>query len=150
MRKLSIISFFAFLFVVTGAMPGIAQEHREWRHDHPHGYDWEHWHRGGWINGWHEGRFGWWWVIDGAWFSYPAPVYPYPEPPVVVVQPAPQHAAPGNYYYCANPSGYYPTVRCSTTSGPLRLCQTPAKILILAGVLGDEHSSFVIVIYNSI
>jgi hypothetical protein len=110
MRKLSIISFFAFLFVVTGAMPGIAQEHREWRHDHPHGYDWEHWHRGGWINGWHEGRFGWWWVIDGAWFSYPAPVYPYPEPPVVVVQPAPQQAAPGNYYYCANPSGYYPTV----------------------------------------
>jgi len=114
MRRLSHIFILSSLIVATATQVSFAQEHwrghEEWRHDHPHGYNWERWHRGGWVNGWHEGRFGWWWVIDGAWFSYPAPVYPYPEPPVVVVTPAPQ-APPGNYYYCPNPSGYYPTVQ---------------------------------------
>jgi hypothetical protein len=124
MRKLSISVFFAILASVTATQPGFAQERDHWRGehgdrdhwrgDHPRGYDWDHWRRGGWINGWHEGRFGWWWVIDGAWFSYPTPVYPYPEPPVVVVNPAPQ-VPPGYYYYCPNPPGYYPTVpQCLT------------------------------------
>lgn len=124
MRKLTCTLLFTAL--LTGAMtqPSLAQERdhwhgpghgpEDWRHDHPHGYDWDHWRRGGWINGWHEGRFGWWWVIDGAWFSYAAPVYPYPQPPVVVVTPPPQIPA-GYYYYCPNPSGYYPAVpQCPT------------------------------------
>jgi hypothetical protein len=110
MRKLSSLLFLASLAILATISASFAQERGHWRHDHPHGYDWDHWRHGGWINGWHEGRFGWWWVIDGAWFSYPTPVYPYPEPPVVVVTPTPQ-APPGNYYYCPNPSGYYPNVQ---------------------------------------
>jgi hypothetical protein len=23
---------------------------------------------------------GWWWVIGPAWYLYPAPIYPYPDP----------------------------------------------------------------------
>ncbi len=115
MRKLTSVFLFSVLLAVTVTQPSLAQEYgRGWRHDHPRGYDWDHWRRGGWINGWHEGRFGWWWVIDGAWFSYAAPVYPYPQPPVVVVTPPAQIPA-GSYYYCPNPAGYYPTVpQCLT------------------------------------
>ena len=25
-----------------------------------------------------DGRFGWWWDVDGAWYFYEQPVYPYP------------------------------------------------------------------------
>lgn len=122
MRKLFSPFLFAALFAMAAVQPGLAQERwhdgpgpgPHWRPDHPHGYDWGRWRRGGWINGWHEGRFGWWWVIDGAWFFYTAPVYPYPEPPAVVVAPPPQ-IPPGYYYYCPNPSGYYPAVpQCLT------------------------------------
>lgn len=94
--------------------PVLAQEHAHWHRDHPHGYDWNHWRRGGWINGWHEGRMGWWWVVDGVWFYYAQPVYPVPQPPTVVATPVPQ-VPPGYYYYCPNPAGYYPTVpQCLT------------------------------------
>ena len=74
--------------------------------------DVEVWRRGGWIRGRHEGRDGWWWVVNGTWYSYPEPVYPYPDPyvPPVAVAPAPA----GQYwYFCRNPRGYYPYVaRC--------------------------------------
>lgn len=66
------------------------------------------WHSGRWVHEWWDGRFGWWWVVGGARYFYPAPVYPYPSavlPPGVAVVPAPQTA-----YYCASPAGYYPAV----------------------------------------
>lgn len=117
MKKLvpTLVSVLALGLLTAG--PTLAQERwheHGWGHDHPRGYDWDHWRRGGWTNGWHEGRFGWWWVVNGVWFSYPAPVYPYPQPPVVVVTP-PAQPQPGYFYYCPNPSGYYPAIpQCPT------------------------------------
>jgi hypothetical protein len=61
--------------------------------------DWDRWHSGRWMHVRHNGRDGWWWVIGDAWYFYPAPIYPYPDPyalPVLaapgptVVVPAPQ------------------------------------------------------------
>lgn len=67
------------------------------------------WHSGRWVHDWWDGRYGWWWIVGGTRYFYPAPVYPYPAPMVppgvVVVAAAPQAA-----YYCANPAGYYPAV----------------------------------------
>ncbi len=50
------------------------------RHDFRHFSPIEHnrWVGGGWHHmRWH-GRFGWWWGVGGAFYWYPAPVYPYP------------------------------------------------------------------------
>ena len=67
------------------------------------------WRGGHWFHGDHFGRLGWWWIVDGAWYSYPAAVYPYPDPyvpPTVVTQePASQY-----WYYCASVNAYYPYV----------------------------------------
>src|SRR5690242_8322655 len=43
-------------------------------------HDFDRWRAGHWIHGEHLGRLGWWWVVDGSWLYYPAPVYPYPDP----------------------------------------------------------------------
>jgi hypothetical protein len=108
------------------SLPAIADEHHDHDHDHDHDrdHDRDHhdrdWHRdhrdfhgrdfrvftplelslwtgGAWLNEWHGGRFGWWWVADGVWYWYPEPAYPYPtyvSEPVVVVQPPPPAYAP--------------------------------------------------------
>jgi len=61
-----------------------------------HHHDFDHWNRGYWARGWHDGRNGSWWVVGDYWYLYPRPVYPYPAytaepvyvaPPVVVQQP---------------------------------------------------------------
>jgi len=77
-------------------------ERRERIERHFEQRDWDRWHRGRWMHVRHNGRDGWWWVIGDAWYFYPAPVYPYPDPyalpviappppaPVVVAPPAPQ------------------------------------------------------------
>jgi hypothetical protein len=76
-------------------------ERRERAERHFEQGDWDRWHRGRWMHARHGDRDGWWWVIGDAWYFYPAPVYPYPDPyalPViappppalVVVAPAPQ------------------------------------------------------------
>jgi hypothetical protein len=71
-----------------------------------HEHDVNIWRGGRWYHGRHGGRSGWWWIVGGIWYFYPAPVYPYPDPyvPPVVVAP------PQTYYWCANPPGYYPQV----------------------------------------
>ena len=62
------------------------------------------------------GRLGWWWIVGGAWYFYPAPVYPYPDPyiPPAVVTPAlpPSltQSPPQYWYYCPSAKGYYPYV----------------------------------------
>lgn len=73
-----------------------------------HGVDVDRWHGGHWVHGEHLGRLGWWWVVgDDGWYSYPAPVYPYPEPyaPPAVVAPSADY-----WYYCTSAGAYYPYV----------------------------------------
>ena len=93
-------------------------------------YDDRRWYGGRWDHGWYDGRLAWWWIVDGFWFAYPTPVYPYPAytyqepvyqaPPVYQTQPAyePPPPAESNWYYCDNPRGYYPYV--STCPGGWR------------------------------
>lgn len=69
------------------------------------------WQHGRWWHGRHRGRIGWWWWLNGSWFFYNAPVYPYPG---YVSETYYDEAAEdyGNYwYYCRDPQGYYPYVR---------------------------------------
>jgi hypothetical protein len=97
---------------------GFRGDDRPWRGDihHFHEYDYDYWRGGRWFNGFHEGRSGWWWIVGGFWYFYPAPVYPYPDPytpPLVVAEPVPVSplgAPPAYVYYCRNPVGYYPYV----------------------------------------
>ena len=81
------------------------------------------WRSGRWRHQRHHGRYGWWWEVDGDWYFYPAPIYPYPT--VVStdadIEEGPQPAAalgppaPVFWYFCDNPQGYYPYIaNCST------------------------------------
>jgi hypothetical protein len=97
-----------------------------------HGRDFGHfnnsergiWQGGRWIHDWHDGRYGWWWLVGGFWYFYPQPIYPYPTyvPPAIVVQqapPVPTGLPPAqSWYYCDNPQGYYPYV--ASCNGPWR------------------------------
>ncbi len=54
----------------------------------------ERWRGGHWDHDRHDGRLGWWWIVDGDWYYY---------------------QAPGYWYYCTDPAGYYPDVQqCGT------------------------------------
>src|SRR5690349_13141375 len=79
------------------AVPAPALADHRW-HGGFHHRDIDYWHHGHWNHGWHDGRIGWWWVLGGAWYFYPAPVYPYPDiyrPPVVVEEvPVPEPGPP--------------------------------------------------------
>ncbi len=75
-----------------------------------HEHDGGVWRGGHWVHDHHGGRLGWWWVAGGAWYLYPAPVYPYPNPwepaPAVIGIPA---VPPTPYwYYCDALQTYYP------------------------------------------
>lgn len=108
--------------------------HDEDRHDHSHDHhefwqgnihrfheqDFDTWKNGRWVRARHSATFGWWWVVNGVWYSYPKAIYPYPDPyipPTILVQPAaPVVAAPNSpapeqvWYYCSSPQGYYPYI----------------------------------------
>lgn len=129
MRKHSSL-LLAALLTLGAAQPAFAdydhghghgpEHHEDWRghgdiHSfHEHGYD--HWRGGNWFEGDHGGRHGWWWVVEGTWYYYPQPVYPFPDPyipPTVVLQAGsedPVTVAPNYVYYCSRPAGYYPYV----------------------------------------
>jgi len=132
MNKL-LISALITTSALTLFAPLASAEHREGgdRRGEWHGdirgfehHDLGHWRDGRWRHGWHDGRIGWWWVLGGIWYFYPAPVYPYPDPytppivvqsqpPVVVIQPPPVMAAPQapqTWYYCEPSRAYYPYV----------------------------------------
>jgi len=67
------------------------------------------WRGGHWRHERYHGRFGWWWVLGGAWYFYPEPVYPYPDyvsEDVYITAPD----AGEYWYYCADPPGYYPDI----------------------------------------
>ncbi len=51
-----------------------------------------HWRDGHWNHGFHDGRLGWWWVVDDGWYYYPNATYPYPQ----------------YWYYCPSAGEYYP------------------------------------------
>ena len=103
---------------------GVERErHEVWRGDihRFHEYDFGRWRGGRWVHARHAGRNGWWWIVGGVWYFYPVPVYPYPDPflPPGAVAPFASGPMPGSaqqtWYYCANPSGYYPYVpQCGT------------------------------------
>ncbi|QTD94689.1 hypothetical protein [Burkholderia anthina] len=74
------------------------------------------WQGGRWIQDWHDGRYAWWWIVDGYWYFYPEPMYPFPTyvPPAIIMQrppPTPEGLPPARaWYYCSDPRGYYPYV----------------------------------------
>ena len=96
-------------------------EHHGYAYGHDNDHDWDdhrpshHEHSyplrvlndGHWYRGDHNGRTGWWWVIQNSWFLQP-------EPPMIapnVYAPRPVNFA----YYCQAPRGYYPNVlQCLT------------------------------------
>jgi hypothetical protein len=132
----SVALTFALMTAGLFALPAAAQDFHDHGHDQGHGdfhrdghddwhghgwhgdihhfgeYDYWRWHGGRWFHGPHGGRDSWWWIVDGDWYAYSAPIYPYPDPfvpPDVIVATAP----PPNsqyVYYCSNPAGYYPYV----------------------------------------
>jgi hypothetical protein len=81
-----------------------------------HEHSFERWKDGHWFHGPHQGRNGYWWVVDGIYYYYPEPVLPYPDPytpPMVVQETVQVVPATPQYWYCSNPPGYYPYVpRC--------------------------------------
>jgi hypothetical protein len=102
----------------------------------------ERWRAGYWRQDWHDGRYGWWWWNDGYWYSYPAPIYPYPlivsddyyrEPDAVEPAPdmqppalAPQGPPQQFWYYCDDPAGYSPYVQaCNVPWRAVPVMQQP-------------------------
>jgi hypothetical protein len=111
-------------------------------HGDPRHWDARHfamWRGGGWHHGCYFGRCGWWWLVDGVWYWYAAPVYPFPlvvsaivaadiaaaatmAPPLPGPGPAPYMPAPPppppgptTYWFCASSGAYYPAVPTCTT-----------------------------------
>jgi hypothetical protein len=134
-RTTAATAVLAALLLPAMTGPGRAQEHwhdegHEGWHDE-HGGPWHHygdihhfhehdvaiWRGGHWFHGDHDGRLGWWWIVEGSWYFYPAPIYPYPDPylpPTVAAAPRP------TYWYCNNPAGYYPYVpQCAVPWQPV-------------------------------
>jgi hypothetical protein len=120
------------------ALPAFAEERHDDRgrheeHGRPperhydHRYTFETWHGGRWFHGDHGGRAGWWWVVGGLWYFYPAPVYPYPAAPeTVYVGPAAPVPAAQYYYWCGRPAGYYPYVSgCHVPWQPVPVVAAP-------------------------
>jgi hypothetical protein len=159
LRTTLISAAFGLAVVSTAVPPAVADhDHRDGRHAHGGRFDrsWHgniryfgardlhHWRTGHWIHGHHDGRLGWWWVIAGIWYFYPAPVYPYPDPyvpPVIVQQPpvviqqtppasttpqttTPPPPAPAYWYYCEASKNYYPYVS-SCAGGWKKVPATP-------------------------
>jgi len=92
-----------------------ADEPGWWRHGEIqrfHEEDLRLWRGGHWVHERHSGRLGWWWVVGPTWYWYPAPIYPYPDPYVPPLAPAPPpRQVPAQYwYYCPSARGYYPYV----------------------------------------
>jgi hypothetical protein len=123
------------------AQPSVADGHGDRHAEHFRGeirafhrHDWGLWKAGHWEHGFHDSRYGWWWLAGGEWYFYPAPVFPYPnpyEPSFAVINPSAQPAPtlppqPQNWYHCSSPTGYYPYVT-SCPGGWQAVPATPGK-----------------------
>jgi len=74
----------------------------------------DQWRGGQWRHERHNGYLGWWWVVAGEWFFYPAPIYPYPMyvGPDYYYDYYQYYPEPSYYWYwCDDPEGYYPEVQ---------------------------------------
>jgi hypothetical protein len=72
------------------------------------------WQGGRWRYAWHRGHRGWWWIVGGLWYFYPAPIYPYPLyiGSLDYYDYYDWYGTPDYYwYYCTNPQGYYPYIQ---------------------------------------
>src|SRR5262245_44131853 len=119
MKKFTLALLSVLLMAIALPALGQARPGPVWHGgiDHFHEHDIVVWRGGRWFHGWHETRLGWWWIVGPAWYWYPAPIYPYPEPytpPVVVQVPASPPAQPQNL----PPTWYY----CDRSCGILSLC----------------------------
>ena len=110
----------------NGAAPTQFNGGHFYGHDYAHftTADRDRWRHGTWHHQFIDGRYGWWFVVDGIWYFFDAPVYPYPTsiPDVVYIpdedyygdeeDAAPPPPGPsGNYYYfCPDSQTYYPYV----------------------------------------
>ncbi len=91
------------------------------------------WRGGSWYHGVYGGRMGWYWTVGGAYYFYPRPIYPYPDPyvPGVVLAPIASNMAPpppmpvapvvqsqnlpSVWYFCEASKSYYPyAAECPT------------------------------------
>jgi len=150
LKRVAFALAFGLALAGAGGMSAWADDHHHDHHDHhggPGGHPgggtwhgsghWSHhdfahfspaeraaWVGGGWHHEWHNGRFGWWWGVGGAWYFYPEPIYPYPtyvadiyyDPGMVAPPPAAPVAPvagyqPGYWYYCPASGAYYPYVQ---------------------------------------
>ncbi|MBV8801115.1 MAG: hypothetical protein JO208_15080 [Alphaproteobacteria bacterium] len=95
------------------------------------------WTHGHWWHGRHHGRFGWWWWVDGSWFFYETPLYPYPDYVSETYYEEPAQDSGDYWYYCRDPEGYYPYVRqCDGSWEPV-----PAQPSYSNGPNGDDMDS---------
>jgi hypothetical protein len=140
--KTKLRTIFTVATLLTASQPVLAEHYdRGWRGDirHFEAHDLHRWRTGRWMHGRHDGHLGWWWVVAGIWYFYPAPVYPYPNPyippvvieqqPPVVIQPAPSATVPPPqssqyWFYCEPAQAYYPYVS-SCPSGWKKVPATP-------------------------
>lgn len=135
----------AVVLALMAAVPSDAvAQHRDHRGGESFRHNVHQWRGGNWHHGSHSGRIGWWWIVDGMYYPYARPLYPYPEyvgtqtivveqAPQVVVQnpqpvyapnvpqfppmmpPAPSQTAAQMWHYCDATQMYYPYVTtCST------------------------------------
>lgn len=123
----------AIVLALVAAIPleAVAQhrDHRGGYGSHGGRHNVHQWRGGNWHHGSHLGRIGWWWIVDGMYYPYARPAYPYPEyvstqtivveqAPQVVVQspqPVPTQSATQMWHYCDAAQMYYPYVTtCSS------------------------------------
>jgi hypothetical protein len=84
------------------------------------------WHGGNWYHGWHNGRYGWWWGGAGpglgfTYYNYPFDWGYWPDSGYFGDYGYGQQPYAGQYwYYCSDPSGYYPYVaQCNVPWQPV-------------------------------
>lgn len=99
----------------------------------------EYWGHGGrWVHDRHDGRLGWWWIVGPSWYYYPRPyaittpqtviIQQPAQPQQVVVQAAPQVAAPSPVlYYCQSTGTYYPDTMTCPGGWSTQVAGTPPK-----------------------
>lgn len=100
---------------IRSAAPGWSGNIREF-----HARDMAYWRSGRWVREVHDGRGGWWWVIDDTWYPYAQVAYPYPDP--YTPEPYKQPDVLGQtligqmpsytfyWYYCDAANEFYPYV----------------------------------------
>jgi hypothetical protein len=139
-KSIIIMMFMGVLFISTHAFA-------QWGPGpyHIHQFHQAHvnvWRAGAWYHGNYRGRYGWYWVVGGSYYFYPAPIYPYPDPyvpgvvigaaPVVVSPPSPQppvlqsQPLPSVWYFCEPANAYYPYI-AECPSGWKTIPATPPK-----------------------